>query len=444
MLQTTPYTRTSEWTKDDQGKLGLRFYSPSNPHYFYDLERDQYLPINAGAVEQVEKATVNRAFLRNRNQVSMGWRKDGDRFKFIGLRPDECQLEGTEQLEFSLIGIEVDGHAVPIDLSKNDYIDPFTVSLGSVVVRSTRHFTKQLVPIKKKTDSVRMVYQLHLKGLQLLDEYPNYRVVNAEGKTRFTFLLPKVFDKDFNLIPGAQVTHSIQDVGGSVFYVKEIQGLKDFEPPYYVDADTFYGATTDGCTVYEYYGVVSWPTAVAAAAQTVESALTTGVATLIAYQTPSWHAAITRSHLLFDTSALPDELDISAASVHIYSHQVVGSFNFALQKSNFATPLALAAHTSFTGSTLSSPAAAYGWNTLSLSSGEGFSSIITSGYSKYCLRCYDYDVYYRESFPVYLPAAGAELYSQIRFADYSGTSTDPYLSVTYTLPRLRGRVILVM
>jgi hypothetical protein len=72
-----------------------------------------------------EKTTgVGQSYLRSKNIVSIGFRKDSNPKKYLGLRPDINQKSGEEQLEFSLVSINFDGENIPINLSKNEVVNP--------------------------------------------------------------------------------------------------------------------------------------------------------------------------------------------------------------------------------------------------------------------------------------------------------------------------------
>ena len=56
-------------------------------------------------------STIGNISLLEKNIVSVGIRKDNNPHKYVGIRPDNNQANGTQQLEFTLINVELDGES---------------------------------------------------------------------------------------------------------------------------------------------------------------------------------------------------------------------------------------------------------------------------------------------------------------------------------------------
>ena len=56
-------------------------------------------------------STIGDISLMDKGIVSVGKRKGNNPYKVVGIRPDKNQHLGTQQLEFSLINVELDGES---------------------------------------------------------------------------------------------------------------------------------------------------------------------------------------------------------------------------------------------------------------------------------------------------------------------------------------------
>ena len=186
-----PVTRCSE----REGKE-LRCYSTCNPHYYKDGDGNLQ-PIEMDSRDA--ESGVGDIQLRDKGVTSVGIRKDANHEKFLGLRPDEAQQSGAEQLEFTIQKITYNGEDQVIDTSKNEVLDPFTTDLGNIIVRSTRNQTTQLFKANNTIRSFEIKYKLHLRGLQIRvykGEYWFY----ADNVFRFKIVAPKLLDLEYNAI----------------------------------------------------------------------------------------------------------------------------------------------------------------------------------------------------------------------------------------------------
>jgi len=164
-------TRRSEKVTYEDGKIAIRCYTRMNPHYFKD-EKGTLNPIEIDKSEIVTSG-VGDMTLKSKNIVSVGIRRDSSTEKYLGLRPDETQALGTEQLEFSIESTIFNGEDIFVDLSKNDIIDPITMDLGGVVVRNNRQFSRQMTKVDRELSDFTIKYKLYLKGLHFQNNISN-------------------------------------------------------------------------------------------------------------------------------------------------------------------------------------------------------------------------------------------------------------------------------
>ena len=97
----------------------------------------------------------NREILMDKGIVSVGKRKGNNPHKVVGIRPDNNQHLGTQQLEFSLINVERDGESQEFNVE-----DDLEIRL-----RASKVF--QLVKINKDFNNFKIEFDIHSKGLEL-------------------------------------------------------------------------------------------------------------------------------------------------------------------------------------------------------------------------------------------------------------------------------------
>ena len=96
--------------------------------------------------------------LLEKNVFSVGIRKDNNPHKYVGVRPDKNQHEGTQQLEFSLVSVNLDGEAQSFNCN-TDY-----------EVRVTGAKMKQLVKTNKDFKDFKVEFDIHAKGLPIQNQ----------------------------------------------------------------------------------------------------------------------------------------------------------------------------------------------------------------------------------------------------------------------------------
>ena len=139
-----PKSRTQEYQNNDDNTQTIRCYSHSNPHYYKDSNGD-YHSIDLSYTQSLSNEKVGNFTLKSKNVHSLGIRQDDNKEKYIGIRPDETQESGSQQLEWTIISASVNDNNIPIDLSKNEFVNNNQINLGNVTLFSTRQLTRQML-----------------------------------------------------------------------------------------------------------------------------------------------------------------------------------------------------------------------------------------------------------------------------------------------------------
>ena len=94
----------NRWTEEiiENGRTtGYKVYNKMSPHYYVD-KTGSLNPIEITNLQTITKDTVGEIKLREKNVASIGLRTDGNKTKYLGIRPDETQEDGTHQLEWTI------------------------------------------------------------------------------------------------------------------------------------------------------------------------------------------------------------------------------------------------------------------------------------------------------------------------------------------------------
>ena len=418
-----PTRRCQEVIEYDDGSRKRICYSNNCPHYYQD-EAGQLRTIDLGLREK-QNGKVGKHHVRDRHVVSVGHRDNGDHSKVLAFRPDVNQALGTEQLEFSLDAIKFDGASQATDLSRNDKVDDLTTKLGSVIVRSTRQRTRQLILVDRPITSFQIRYTLHVKGLTIEERYGEFWFFGeADGEFRFRIRKPCLCGEDFQPldIKGELVEHNlVANHDGTFTYTKTSTaalGKADLPAVYYIDADTYYSSTADGHVNYE--GLLSWDTLHDAGTgdEAVDDSTSSGYSFQAAFWAPD-DGRIRRVFFYFDTAST---LNPSVVDLKIYGHSK-NEADVSAQQGTQADTLTTADYDAFAGSEYgyNDSWSTIGYNTISFNS-TGVNEINTSGVTKICCRERSHD---------YLDSQPDDAYrSGLYFADETGTDKDPYLEIT--------------
>ncbi len=100
-------------------------------------------------------SSIGDISLMDKGIMSVGKRKGNNPTKVVGIRPDINQHLGTQQLEFSLVNVELDG----VSQSFNVETD-LEIVLGPAQV-------SQLVKVNKDFNDFKIEFDIHAKGLEL-------------------------------------------------------------------------------------------------------------------------------------------------------------------------------------------------------------------------------------------------------------------------------------
>jgi hypothetical protein len=421
----------TEYLTTTPGVKRYRCNTLQNPLYYYDGARFQ--PVSITDVADTFNGKSEGIYLRDKSIVSVGIKKADDAYKFLGLRPDEKQ-DGSEQIEFSIEDIQVNGKAKVIDLSTKTVLSPYALDLGPLSVRFRRQGTRICLPLTKANEGFKFALRLHLTGLNVqyradLDEYWIY---NERGQFRFRIRRPLLIDPVngepllYEGEPGQYdnlVQHSLKDLGGGEYlYVKEpteAYGKAKLPTSLLVDADTCYSGIADG---YVRFANANWDTTHNATdGDTASSSLTNSQYAMASqYLTGTSLFYIFRSFFYFDTSAITGT--VTSCSEFLYGVTANNSDVMAMKGTQAAT-LVTGDFDAFTGNSYGSktPWSKTGYNEIAYNA-TGIADVVVGGTTKVCNRedSHDFD----NSNP------GTSIYlNGCYYADNTSTDKDPYLSI---------------
>tara|TARA_Y100000593_G_scaffold95110_1_gene199853 strand:+ start:3486 stop:5549 length:2064 start_codon:yes stop_codon:yes gene_type:complete len=145
-----PINRTTVQTSNDT----YRIYPRSAP-LFYKKSDGSYNDIDLTFKDN--KSTIGEISLMDKGVVSVGKRKGNNPHKVVGIRPDHNQETGDQQLEFSLINVELDNEPQEFNVDTDLEI---LLKPGSVM---------QLVKMNRSFNSFKIEFDIYSKNLELLN-----------------------------------------------------------------------------------------------------------------------------------------------------------------------------------------------------------------------------------------------------------------------------------
>ncbi len=165
MSEFSPVSRHREMLDNGDGTITYHQFMDEDPHYYKD-ETEQYLPLD---IESIEDATGKTGEIKLRKQGfrSVGVRADGEKTKYLGIRPDVNQTLGTEQLEFTPEEMIFDKQVFPINITEPVAIDSTTDDCGDIVLKHHKIFNRQMVKVPIQADDFQVKFTLDLKGLKV-------------------------------------------------------------------------------------------------------------------------------------------------------------------------------------------------------------------------------------------------------------------------------------
>ena len=477
----------NRWTEKEDNTY--RVYNNMSPHYYVDAT-GSLNPIDITNIQTITKDSVGEIKLREKNIASVGLRTDGNKTKYLGIRPDETQEDGTQQLEWTIEEAIINNSNQSITLNQTTSIDDVTTNLGGQVVQSTRHFTRQMVPVTGNISNFQVKYKLHLTGLQISNnKYTEntivrndisssgaitvgtshyvpfsgyFKITDTDGNVKFLISLPVLLDSNFEQVLNYETindtTHTLKDNDdGTYEYIKYpsddslINGISGSVK--YIDATTIYSSTGDGCINLFNWGSQDFD---ADHDATGESGggygwfvrATHDSSTVAVRARPSLFFLnqthlFGRSHYFFDTSGISDTP--AAATFNITHITADPTQNIIAIESTATDPITSHSFSEFTGYES-------GWDgdagdtelvpysamvgTASMGGVEekteipliaaGLAAIASNDTTKICLMEYDMD------FKDVDPGNGNDisLTMGVYYSDNDGTDKDPYLEIT--------------
>lgn len=402
---------------------------PAQPRGLLDTGGLDWINLAAESVERSASLSADCKILRA-NVVSVGRRQDAYPTKFLGLRPDVCQHLGTEQMEWTFLSAEFDGKAV-------DY-DP-----RDIVVYQHRQRCRHMVAPPGPCTSFRLQFRLDLTGLKVVPMHGEYWLYSIEtGDFRFRIRQPSIIDPKTQQPPVAGpletpldglVEHSLIFDGKSWLYTKSstpgfARAVKDGLLPngFLIDADTYYSTTADGWIRSP--SDADWSVVHSAGSGSSVDDNDSSYAYAIRALLTGSDYYIFRAFFVADTSAASSP---ASATWSVYGRDnedsnvsyFLGTQHATLEADDFDA---------FSGAEYGHVAwDASGWNTQAITPGD----VNTSGTTKLCLREYEHDVSNEAPDAIYTCGC--------RFADYTGTTSDPYLEITEGAANYRSRIIII-
>ena len=100
-------------------------------------------------------STIGNISLMDKGIASVGKRKGNNPNKIVGIRPDGTQHLGTQQLEFSLINVELDGESQDFNVETD------------LEIRLEHTKVNQLVKLNKPFRNCKIEFDIYTKGIEL-------------------------------------------------------------------------------------------------------------------------------------------------------------------------------------------------------------------------------------------------------------------------------------
>ena len=114
-------------------------------------------------------SSIGDISLMDKGIVSVGKRKGNNPHKVVGVRPDNNQHLGTQQLEFSLVNVELDGESQSFNVETD-----LEIKLGP-------SYVSQLVKANKDFKDFKVEFDIHNTGLELQNsKYSNTTTIRED------------------------------------------------------------------------------------------------------------------------------------------------------------------------------------------------------------------------------------------------------------------------
>ena len=135
-----------------------------NKHKLYQKATPMWYKKPDGTFDDIDltfndaTSSIGDISLMDKGIVSIGKRKGNNPYKVVGVRPDGNQHLGTQQLESTLVSVELDGE-----------LQDFNVETD-LEVRLTRAKVYQLVKLHKPFNTCKIEFDIYAKNLELLND----------------------------------------------------------------------------------------------------------------------------------------------------------------------------------------------------------------------------------------------------------------------------------
>ena len=157
-----PINRTTVQTEENK----YRLYAKSGP-INYKKSDGTFDTINHTFNDTT--SSIGDISLMDKGIMSVGKRKGNNPTKVVGIRPDINQHLGTQQLEFSLVNVELDGESQSFNVETD-----LEIKLGSANV-------SQLVKANKDFKDFKVEFDIHNTGLELQNsKYSNTTTIRED------------------------------------------------------------------------------------------------------------------------------------------------------------------------------------------------------------------------------------------------------------------------
>ena len=107
---------------------------------------------------------------------------DGNKTKYLGLRPDNTQESGSQQLEWTIEEAIINNSTQSITLNQTSSINAVTTNLGGQVVQSTRQYTRQMVPVSGTISNFQVKYKLFPNAISNIHSTGLDTTLNSERR----------------------------------------------------------------------------------------------------------------------------------------------------------------------------------------------------------------------------------------------------------------------
>lgn len=167
----------------------------------YKKSDGSYEPIDLSFKDS--SSTIGDISLLDKNVFSVGYRKDGDPLKFMGVRPDNSQ-DGSKQLEFTFNSLYLDGSLQSVNLSEDCKIE----------VEKSR--LSKFIKASKTFNDFKCEYKLDIKGMTI----ENTKYSKEESIESYGFNLTNIgLDTGSNVYKGVYTDPCSVNLNKSGYYI---------------------------------------------------------------------------------------------------------------------------------------------------------------------------------------------------------------------------------